>query len=1350
MSNGPSLSRRSSLADYISAIPRPRLASLRSRKSTASLRVDPYTPYAVYQQKMFPAILRDADVTQKLLEAILETPGGRRSVSRLARTCKAFKEPALNVLWRDLDSLTPLLGLFPSTILRRARRPGLGLVRFLSLSGPEVPLLTSSAPSPSLVPTHGAQTKPPEKQDWVRFLAYAERVRSIAYVESSGNIHPTILPLLDEHKPVQHLLPNLTSLTWKVESAASLERCRMFLGPKVEAVVLEVGTRSAKMNDLLEEIASHKGLTAFSFTLHTNLPDDLTETFHDNVALEKVALTAPGALAAKVGKWASALPQLKTFAVDLSARTTTAVEGFFEEISTGSGYSTPSSVGGTDSGVFSSDEFDFSEARKAAVRLTREGPRRGAFAKLNNLTLTGDAANLATFLRHLTSPLTQLDLIMEDPPAAVDWHDVCTIISDHFSDTLQSLRINATSGSRFGELVRATSRGGDTPMRELPLTYLSFLPRLWRLEIDLPESVIFQDRDIVHISRICPNIEVLRLCPFARFPLSGPPPPLTLESIVPLTRDCRRLHTLGLVVNAAELQSDDVYSTRVVCSRSLLRLHVGHSWVKNPLQTAVLLSHLTPHLETLKYFNEKNRAGIVEANAVSWQRVAELLPHLQHIRLSERKLQPPPAPYVPPPKADKSVDATVTTADAAVSAHPEVAEFAVQAEPELVDFGVQMAPETAEVSIDATPIYMEVEIMAAPEMCEQSVDAVPQTEEKGTEPMALADSDSGSEASDEGDHPVNAVPSISMFIPSAATGIANITYRVVRFYTAPFRFVFSFMPTMPTMPTMPLLSRFSTVHASSSNYELKYAPEQEKHAPADSEPAAPAAAAHTNGSAIVADINPRERRCTSSNLNESIRFRFGASVPDRALEYHVTESVAAAGYGRRGNESLNATRQSTVRTATSTWHPSPSSHTTYNMADPKKQEKDFTKEVDALLPEVQSLATSGKLQEALDKIYVLEKQTRNASDLKSTTRLVKEASDLCYKGRNFKLLNNSINTLSKKHGQLKAAIQAMVEQAYDWLEDIRKTEGTETWLELIETLRTVTEGKIFLETPRARVTLLLAHYHESLATAPTATHAARKESLQLASDLLNDLQVETYSSMDRREKTEFILEQMRLLIALARLKDSDIGKEGKDSIGGGEAEWVKVRVGGRKVNEEFLKDKANEGLKLKYYDMMIQYALHQSSYLDAAKYYHKVWETPTIKEDVNGRGKEALEHIVYYVVLAPHDNEQSDMLHRLFADPALPKLELHYALVKCFTTPELMRWPGIEAIYGPHLRKTQVFSSDKPWEDLHTRVIEHNIRIVAQYYTRITLARLTSLLDLTQQQTEENRPASRYRELPEQ
>ena len=74
---------------------------------------------------------------------------------------------------------------------------------------------------------------------------------------------------------------------------------------------------------------------------------------------------------------------------------------------------------------------------------------------------------------------------------------------------------------------------------------------------------------------------------------------------------------------------------------------------------------------------------------------------------------------------------------------------------------------------------------------------------------------------------------------------------------------------------------------------------------------------------------------------------------------------------------------------------------------------------------------------------------------------------------------------------------------------------------------------------------------------------------------------------------------------------------------------------------------------------MIQYALHENLYLDVAKYYYKIWETPSIKDDVDGKSRSTLEHIVCYIVLAPHDNEQSDMLHRLYIDPALSRLELH-------------------------------------------------------------------------------------------
>jgi hypothetical protein len=80
---------------------------------------------------MPPIILQDPVAAGKLLEAILDSPGGRRSLSRLARTCKAMSELVLSILWRELDSLNPLIGLFPSHLFRKARRPNLGLVSII-------------------------------------------------------------------------------------------------------------------------------------------------------------------------------------------------------------------------------------------------------------------------------------------------------------------------------------------------------------------------------------------------------------------------------------------------------------------------------------------------------------------------------------------------------------------------------------------------------------------------------------------------------------------------------------------------------------------------------------------------------------------------------------------------------------------------------------------------------------------------------------------------------------------------------------------------------------------------------------------------------------------------------------------------------------------------------------------------------------------------------------------------------------------------------------------------------------------------------------------------------------------
>lgn len=61
---------------------------------------------------------------------------------------------------------------------------------------------------------------------------------------------------------------------------------------------------------------------------------------------------------------------------------------------------------------------------------------------------------------------------------------------------------------------------------------------------------------------------------------------------------------------------------------------------------------------------------------------------------------------------------------------------------------------------------------------------------------------------------------------------------------------------------------------------------------------------------------------------------------------------------------------------------------------------------------------------------------------------------------------------------------------------------------------------------------------------------------------------------------------------------------------------------------------------------MITYASKLSRYLDLCKYYRSIHESKSIKADPS-KSLAALRNAVYFVILAPYDNEQSDLLHRI-------------------------------------------------------------------------------------------------------
>ncbi|KAL6713635.1 proteasome regulatory particle subunit [Lecanora helva] len=406
-----------------------------------------------------------------------------------------------------------------------------------------------------------------------------------------------------------------------------------------------------------------------------------------------------------------------------------------------------------------------------------------------------------------------------------------------------------------------------------------------------------------------------------------------------------------------------------------------------------------------------------------------------------------------------------------------------------------------------------------------------------------------------------------------------------------------------------------------------------------------------------------------------------------------------------------------------------------------KPEKDYTAEVDKQLLEAQELAKSS-VQAALEKLSTLEKHTRQASDLASTSRLLVAIVTIAKDSGDWSLLNEQVLLLSKKHGQLKQATTRMVQVAMSFIDE---TPDMEKKLSLIETLRTVTEGKIFVEVERARVTRILSDMKKG------------QGDLNAAADILCELQVETFGSMERREKTEFILEQVALCIE--------------------KGDWTQAGILSRKIGTKFFarkpkrtpeqieKDKKEReekeknrsiddpplekeddvtDLKLRYYEQQITLAKHEDKYLDACKHYRQVLDTESVEETPE-QLHAVLQRVIYYILLAPHDNEQSDLLHRINADTRNALVPEEKELLKTFTIPELMRWPIVSERFGPHLCSTDVFSAiedpEDPkaltrWQDLRKRVIEHNVRVVAKYYTRIQMHRLTQLLDLDEEETE--------------
>lgn len=362
-------------------------------------------------------------------------------------------------------------------------------------------------------------------------------------------------------------------------------------------------------------------------------------------------------------------------------------------------------------------------------------------------------------------------------------------------------------------------------------------------------------------------------------------------------------------------------------------------------------------------------------------------------------------------------------------------------------------------------------------------------------------------------------------------------------------------------------------------------------------------------------------------------------------------------------------------------------------------------EIESKIAEAVALVDSAGIQDAVDKLLSLERANRGAGAAPETSAICVNIIRIFHEKKDWKSIAEYAVLISKRRAQLKAAVQKTVQEVMSYLDETDE----KTKLSLLETLRDVTVGKIFVELERARLTRTLAAIKEE------------KGDIEGAALIMQEMQVETFGGMERLEKFDFILEQVRLCL------------EKNDFIRGA---IIAKKIVPRQLNRDNLVD-----IKLRYYSLMIRIHTHNTEYLEICRAYLERYETLKDSED-KGWIRE-LKLACLLVILSPKDSMQTDLLYRIQGFKAIEEVQTYEEILKLFSTDELIRWPVLmdqyrnDLVTVADLSKDDVKDEDLKWEAaLQERVTEHNLRVMSKYYSRIKLQRLAELLDLPEEDTE--------------
>lgn len=362
-------------------------------------------------------------------------------------------------------------------------------------------------------------------------------------------------------------------------------------------------------------------------------------------------------------------------------------------------------------------------------------------------------------------------------------------------------------------------------------------------------------------------------------------------------------------------------------------------------------------------------------------------------------------------------------------------------------------------------------------------------------------------------------------------------------------------------------------------------------------------------------------------------------------------------------------------------------------------------------------------EKEMEGLLEIERQARQNSNMETSQITTQKILNILIAHNDPVKLINVVKALATKRGQIIRTVTELVRASMSYVD---KISDEKTKIYFVTELKSICDKKIYVEVEYARCAMILVKHNER-----------NNMNLEEAAKIMENVQVETYGSMTKREKVEFILYQMHIQFIL--------GDE------------IKLTIVSKKINPKMLNEPGFQVLKLNYYLFLFYLNLKLKNYKDCSSNLENALEGLLLMTDANAvqdvdpllveRYPQFLdknvmaESILVFKALEEHNLTKIEALDKLKGkyDGYLVKSAYILPVIESFLSKELTSCNlNVNGLKQFPVFEGSFYNSSEMLRVLKSQLVKKNLVIIAQYFKNSRLQKLANILETDIEELEDD------------